>query len=213
MIIITIDMIMNIISEASLFTQPSIRGKSCNQRIQLGYESYTDEGDYSYRPDMGLATDISMGENLGLPLTYPTEFTRDTLALNYELQWGANSSFSASLFGNESELWRDERAIQAIWPEDPAIVEGAAENIGLSLLAYSTLGDSIEHQLTYGADIIDYETRYKPTVRCAARKAPPVPPCSWRTALNSAMAWPWFRACATTTGTWMRTWPTTASAD
>jgi len=133
-----------------------------NQRIQLGYESYTDEGDYSYRPDMGLATDISIGDSLGLPLTYPTEFTRDTLTLNYELQWGANSSLTVALFGNESELWRDERAIQAIWPEDPAMVEGVAQNVGLSVLAYSTLGDSIEHQLTYGADIIDYETEYKP---------------------------------------------------
>lgn len=56
-----------------------------------------DEGDYSYRPDMGLATDISIGDKLRLPLTYPTEFTRDTLTLNYELQWGNNSSLSASV--------------------------------------------------------------------------------------------------------------------
>lgn len=33
---------------------------SDNQRIQLSYEKYTDEGDYSYRPDMGLATDIAI---------------------------------------------------------------------------------------------------------------------------------------------------------
>ena len=31
-----------------------------NQRLQISYESYTDEGDYSYRPDMGLATDLAI---------------------------------------------------------------------------------------------------------------------------------------------------------
>ncbi|GAB5452000.1 MAG: TonB-dependent siderophore receptor [Halioglobus sp.] len=133
-----------------------------NQRLQFGYEGYTDEGDYSYRPDMGLATDISIGDNLGLPLTYPTEFTRDTFTLNYELQWGAASSLTAAVYANDSTLWRDERAINAIWPEDPAIVEGRAENTGFSLLGYSTLGDGMRHQLTYGADVIDYETEYKP---------------------------------------------------
>lgn len=133
-----------------------------NQRLQLSYERYTDEGNYSYRPDMGLATDISIGDNLGLPLTYPTEFARDTLTLNYELEWGDSSSLTAAVFGNESELWRDERAIQNLWPEDPATVEGSAKNVGFSLLAYSTLGSSLQHQLTYGADVIEYETVYKP---------------------------------------------------
>lgn len=130
------------------------------QRLQLSYEGYQDEGDYSYRPDMGLATDIAIGDSLGLPLTYDTEFSRDTLVLKYDLEWGAGSSLSASLYANESELKRDERAISAIWPEDPSFVEGRAENSGLNVLAYSPLG--ADHHLTYGVDIIDWETAYRP---------------------------------------------------
>lgn len=130
------------------------------QRLQLSYEGYQDKGDYSYRPDMGLATDIAIGDSLGLPLTYLTEFTRDTLVLKYDLEWGKNSSLSASLYGNKSTLERDESAIAAIYPEDPASIEGTAENTGLSVLAHSSPWD--HHQLTYGVDVIGWETDYKP---------------------------------------------------
>ena len=133
-----------------------------NQRVQLSYEAYSDKGDYSYRPDMGLATDIAIGESLGLPLTYDTKFDRDTLILNYELQWGATSTLSAALFGNKSTLWRDESAINEIWPEDPAIVEGKAENTGLNVLATTDWDGAGQHQFTYGVDLIDFNTEYKP---------------------------------------------------
>lgn len=133
-----------------------------NQRLQFSYESYVDEGDYSARPDMGLATDIAIAESLGLPLTFPTEFTRDTYTLNYRLDWGQDSTLTATLFANESNLQRDESAINAIWPTDPAMVEGDAENTGFNLLASSVLGDNSQHQLTYGVDIIRYKTDYKP---------------------------------------------------
>lgn len=133
-----------------------------DQRVQLSYESYTDKGNYSYRPDMGLATDIAIGDSLGLPLTYPTKFTRDTLTLKYELQWGEGSNLDATAFGNKSELSRDETAINNIWPEDPAYVEGKAENSGFSLLAYSPVDAGFLHHLTYGVDIVDYDTEYKP---------------------------------------------------
>jgi hemoglobin/transferrin/lactoferrin receptor protein len=133
-----------------------------NQRLQFSYESYVDEGDYSARPDMGLATDIAIAESLGLPLTFPTEFTRDTYTLNYRLDWGQDSTLTATLFANESNLQRDESAINAIWPTDPAMVEGDAENTGFNLLASSALGDNSQHQLTYGVDIIRYKTDYKP---------------------------------------------------
>jgi hemoglobin/transferrin/lactoferrin receptor protein len=133
-----------------------------NQRLQLSYESYRDKGDYSYRPDMGLATDIAIGENLGLPLTYPTEFTRDTLTLKYELQWGENSNLDATVFGNKSTLSRDEAAINNLWPEDPSYVEGKAENTGFNLLGYSAVEAGALHHLTYGVDVIDFDTEYKP---------------------------------------------------
>ncbi len=130
------------------------------QQIKLGYEHYTDEGDYSYRPDMGLATDIAISNSLGLPLTFPTEFTRDTLTLNYDLSWGDNSLLKAAIFNNQSTLWRDESAIQAIWPTDPALVEGEANNQGVNALAESTIELGVENTFSYGFDYVEYETHY-----------------------------------------------------
>lgn len=131
-----------------------------NQRIQLSYETYSDKGDYSYRPDMGLATDIAISENLGLPLTYDTEFTRDTLTLSYSLHWGESSSLNASLYKNKSELWRDEQAIAMLWPGEPATVEGEATNTGFNVLAQSVFEAGFIHNVTYGLDTIKYDTDY-----------------------------------------------------
>lgn len=132
------------------------------QRLEVGYEYYQDEGDYSYRPDMGLATDISIGDSLGLPLTYPTEFTRDTLTLNYELGWGGDNLMKASLFRNESNLQRDETAISELWPGDPAHVEGRADNTGINILAESGIAGDTAHTLVYGLDYVVYDTEYRP---------------------------------------------------
>ncbi|MDC0598829.1 TonB-dependent receptor [Gammaproteobacteria bacterium] len=130
-----------------------------NQRLELGYEAYQDEGRYSYRPDMGLATDLAITNSLGIPLLWPTEFGRDTLTLKYTLQWGQNSSLRASLFQNESTLDRDESG----WAANPAFassagqIEGEAENSGLYVLAESTFN---AHTLTYGLEFINYDTDY-----------------------------------------------------
>lgn len=129
-----------------------------NQRFKIGYEAYKDKGDYSYRPDMGLATDWAISESLGLPLTFDTEFTRDTITLNFDVTLG-DSEVSVAAFTNESKLWRDESANQAIWPEDPALVEGEATNTGFNILAVSPVGSA--QTLTYGVDIINYDTAYR----------------------------------------------------
>ncbi len=130
------------------------------QRLEFGFESYQDKGNYSYRPDMGLATDIAIGDNLGLPLTYATRFTRDTTRLGYELDWGNDNSLSATLFNNESTLWRDESAVVAVFAESASTVEGTATNTGLSLQNHSNNSSENKHQLIYGLDIIRFETEY-----------------------------------------------------
>ncbi|ARD24357.1 TonB-dependent receptor domain-containing protein [Shewanella japonica] len=134
---------------------------SDNQRIQLSYEKYTDEGDYSYRPDMGLATDIAITESLNVPLLWPTKFTRDTLALNYELSL-ASSLIKAAAYSNTSELWRDETG----YADNPdyagwaAIVTGEAKNQGINLLGETTLTALWEHDFTYGFDYVKHDTDY-----------------------------------------------------
>lgn len=130
------------------------------QRFELGYEKYKDEGDYSQRPDMGLATGIGIANNLSIPLLWPTEFTRDTMTLNYGLEWGGHSQLRASLFTNESTLNRDEAGwlINPNFADSAGYIEGKAKNSGLNLLS-ETATDI--HLLTYGVEIIHYDTDYK----------------------------------------------------
>lgn len=134
-----------------------------NQRLEIGYEAYEDKGNYSYRPDMGLAVDLAIADNLGLPLVYPTEFTRDTVTLNYDLAWGENSTLEATLFHNDSTLKRDESGVNAVFANNPTDVEGEAVNTGLNVLANTVLGQNTLHDLTYGVNVIKYDTHYKST--------------------------------------------------
>ena len=132
-----------------------------NQRIQLSYENYQDEGDYSYRPDMGLATDLAITNSLAVPLLWPTEFTRDTVTLNYELTAGT-TYLRAAAYINTSELARDESG----WAENPAfgawagIISGEAKNSGINLIAETTIEGDFEQDITYGFDYVKHETDY-----------------------------------------------------
>lgn len=136
-----------------------------NHRLELGYEYYLDSGDYSQRPDMGLATDKAIAEALDIPLLWPTEFSRDTFTLNYDGQWGDNTEVAATLFQNDSKLWRDERGYAtAPSPRFQAwagIVEGDADNSGFNISAVTDIDSSISHQLTYGLEYTEFETAYK----------------------------------------------------
>ncbi|MCB1755342.1 MAG: TonB-dependent receptor [Gammaproteobacteria bacterium] len=131
-----------------------------SQRLELGVESYKDEGDYSYRPDMGLATDLAITNNLGIPLLWPTEFTRDTLTLNYDLDWGGHSYLKTAVYGNTSKLKRDESG----WADNEAFadsagkIKGEAQNTGLNMLGETSAG---RNTLTYGLELNKYDTEYQ----------------------------------------------------
>lgn len=133
-----------------------------NQRVQVSYENYVDEGDYSYRPDMGLATDIAITESLAVPLLWPTEFTRDTVTLNYELVTG-DTMVKAAMYSNTSELFRDESGYAA----NPAfagwagLVTGEATNTGANLIAETSMSGAFEHEFTYGFDYVKHDTKYQ----------------------------------------------------
>jgi hemoglobin/transferrin/lactoferrin receptor protein len=127
-----------------------------DHRLKLGYETYEDKGDYSYRPDMGLATDLAIANSLNVPLTYPTEFTRDTTTLSYEGNF-SSTTIEASVYANQSQFWRDELA----YTRAPAVNQGNADNTGFSLLGKTQLleGD-VDSSLIYGIDNIQYKTQY-----------------------------------------------------
>lgn len=131
-----------------------------NHRLELSLEDYQDAGDYSYRPDMGLATDEAIADSLGLPLVYPTEFNRQTVTLNHDLFWGQQNTLKTTLYYNDSDLWRDEQGIADVFPDSPVIVEGRAINRGLNILGQSSLQSNVDHALTYGFEFNNYRTRY-----------------------------------------------------
>ncbi|MEP2602447.1 MAG: TonB-dependent receptor, partial [Paraglaciecola sp.] len=133
-----------------------------NQRFEIGYETYQDEGDYSYRPDMGLATDLAITNSLGIPLLWPTELTRDTLTLNYDLTIN-NTVVKAAVYKNTSELKRDESgwADNAAFAGNAGFITGEANNTGASLIANTVIDSSIGHELTYGFDYVKHDTDYQ----------------------------------------------------
>jgi hemoglobin/transferrin/lactoferrin receptor protein len=148
-----------------------------NQRIAFSYETYQDEGDYSYRPDMGLATDLAITNSLKIPLLWPTEFSRDTITLSYDLNFGESSSLKASLYSNTSELFRDESgwALSHIphFQKFAGKVTGEAKNSGFNVLA-ETVASGIftdeEHTFTYGTDYVKHDTQYDLAINAGGSK-------------------------------------------
>lgn len=133
---------------------------TATQRFELSFERYRDQGDYSYRPDMGLATDLAIAAGLGVPLLYPTEFERDTVALNHQTTWSDHTRVESVLYFNESNLNRDESGLAAVFG-GASDVRGRARNSGLRVTARTLVEGSVAHQLTYGADVNRYKTRYE----------------------------------------------------
>lgn len=138
---------------------------SPGQRASISYEAYRDEGDYSYRPDMGLATDLAIVNSTDSPLLFPTEFTRDTLTLNHSLLLGDHTEIKTALFQNTSEFWRDETGLSdssnGRLRASAGIKRAEAENSGINVLAVSDIHAAVPHQLTYGIDAIQYKTDYR----------------------------------------------------
>ena len=138
---------------------------SATQRLSLSYEAYRDEGDYSYRPDMGLATDLAIAEATNTPLEFPTEFTRDTLTLNHSVALGDHTEVKTALYQNTSTFWRDETGLESSTVPRIAgsagIKEADAENVGINMLAVSRLETGLAQELTYGIDAVQYKTDYQ----------------------------------------------------
>jgi len=133
-----------------------------NQRVAMSYEKYTDEGDYSYRPDMGLATDLAITNSLNVPLLWPTEFGRDTVTVSYDAVLGEDTEVKSAVYRNTSTLERDESgwAINEAYAAWAAQVKGEAMNTGFNVIAETGITFGPEHTLTYGIDVVEYETDY-----------------------------------------------------
>lgn len=129
-----------------------------DHRLTLGIENYRDSGNYSYRPDMGLTTDLVIAGTLAIPLTWPTKFTRDTATLNYDGVLGSSTTVKGSVYQSTSTFWRDERGLSSWRPEFASINEGEAVNEGARLV-FETEFDGAHH-LIYGIEGNHYDTEY-----------------------------------------------------
>ncbi|MCV6636148.1 TonB-dependent receptor [Candidatus Albibeggiatoa sp. nov. NOAA] len=127
-------------------------------RLELTYDQYTDEGNYAPRADMGAATNSAITG----AIVYPTEFERTTLTLNYELDLGDAINLRASIYRNEMDLWRDEDSNP--YKRGPAYryASGNSIHTGGNILAetFVTTG-ALEHTFRYGLDIYKQDTEYK----------------------------------------------------
>lgn len=125
-------------------------------RLEFGYDKYTDEGHYAPRPDMGVATNSSISGST----VYPTEFERETATLTYELDKGDLINLRASLYQNTMTFFRDYRPNGTTRPVAHDIAEGESEHVGLNVLAETVIDQGeLTHTLRYGVDIYTQETK------------------------------------------------------
>ena len=123
---------------------------SDTQRVSISYDTLTDEGDYSPRPDFGRAYNEA---RTGL-YTYPTEYNRETITLKHELNLGDKLVLNSTVYTNENELERYEK-LNGTTPVRPGatqgLLNGKVSTQGLTTKAQSSLktGD-ILNTLTYG---------------------------------------------------------------
>jgi hemoglobin/transferrin/lactoferrin receptor protein len=126
---------------------------SDDQRLELSVEKIEDAGDYTQRPDLGLAANESITGSLVLP----TEYERETINLGYELDRGPLFNARVTLYSNDMYLWRDER--ETFTRSGPGTIkDGEADNEGLNIFATSQFA---QHSLTYGVDFYEQNLIYR----------------------------------------------------
>lgn len=123
-----------------------------SQRISISYDRYKDEGDYAPRPDFG--RDYNEART-GLD-TFDTEYTRETITLNHELDLGDPLYLKTTLYTNENELERYEGPLTSGANVRPGglsegLLNGKVKTKGINAKAQSRFNTSdISHTLTYG---------------------------------------------------------------
>ncbi|MDN3518856.1 TonB-dependent receptor [Aquisalimonas lutea] len=121
-------------------------------RLELSYDRYRDEGDYTYRPDVGRATNESIPNS---DLEYPTEYARDTWSLNYERSPADGTAIDATAYYNDLTLERDETRVGR------PVVQGEVANRGArARLRTAADGPFVAHRLTYGVEVFRQEATY-----------------------------------------------------
>ena len=111
-------------------------------RFELAYDTYTDEGDYFIKTNLG------SGYNTDANATpQDIEYSRSSLSLGYQLDLGELLNLRTSIYRNELSYIPDH-------------IEGNSVHIGYSALAQSVLNfANITHTLRYGAEGYNQSSR------------------------------------------------------
>ena len=115
-----------------------------SQKITLSYDTVTDEGDYSPRPDFGNDWNL----NAGGGAIYPTRYDRDTITLKHELIL-QDTTVNTSIYNNKNRLVRTETSRPGY--ANGGELDGLVKTSGLNLKAQSniTMGN-LFNTFTYG---------------------------------------------------------------
>lgn len=117
-------------------------------RLELSYDSFSDEGAYPARPNFGVNWPTESGRNQ----IFDTEYDRRTLTLGYGLDLGKQLDLEATLYHSTNDIWRfEDGGVPATRLN--CDIDGEIVNTGLTIMATSALGTgSLYHGLTYGVE-------------------------------------------------------------
>lgn len=127
-----------------------------NQRLEIAFDGYRDEGDAPFFPDLSPITSQILVDGTLIPSTY----TRDLATLNYQASL-YQTDLQATLSYNVSELTRDERPAAGLFGRG-TLARGRIEATSLNVRADTVLliGD-FEPSLRYGVEWLDQKTAFK----------------------------------------------------
>lgn len=121
------------------------------QTISLSYDKLTDEGDYLPRPNFSATANEALN---GAKLTYPTEYTRETITLKHKLDLGEKLFLDTTAYSNENQLTRDESVGLR------GYLDGTVTNKGINSKAQSNFEIAkIYNTLTYGVEYDEQESK------------------------------------------------------
>jgi len=121
---------------------------SPQQRVEIAYDLYHDEGDYSPRPDMNGDANSQFSPDLLLPTIYE----RNTITLRYKLDTEQHKG-KVSVYSTQTEIERDET--ETGWAGRESINTATNNNSGVNVIFKSDyMLTGYHNTLTYGADYL-----------------------------------------------------------
>ncbi|MGF1718941.1 TonB-dependent siderophore receptor [Vibrio kyushuensis] len=122
-----------------------------HHRFEFAYDLYSDEGDYSPRPDMN----GDANEEISGDILLPTVYERNTIILSYRLDTDQHKG-KVSVYSTETDIERDESKTGWVRQQRDSINTANNNNTGLNATFQSDfIVTDLDNELTYGLDYMD----------------------------------------------------------